>query len=131
MLATTPMRHAKAYGQMAIQTRTATTDAHGLIYLLFDAVDEQLSIALGALDAGDTERRGKAVNKSLLLIQQGLRGGLDLERGGDLAAQLDSLYEYCATRLVEAHASRSRPIFEEVRACLRTVFDGWKGIRPQ
>lgn len=131
MLATPPMRHAKAYGQMAINTRATTTDAHGLIDMLFDAVDEQLSVAMGALDGGESERRGRAVNKAIMLLQDGLRGGLDLDKGGDLARQLDSLYEYCATRLAEAHVKRDRLIFEEVRSCLRTVSDGWKAIRPQ
>jgi flagellar protein FliS len=125
------MKHAKTYGQMAVNTRATTADPHGLIELLFDAIDEQLAAALGALDAGDAERRAKAVNKAVLLLQEGLRGGLDLEKGGELAQRLDALYEYCAARLAEAHAKRDRQGLEEVRQHLRTVADGWKQIRPQ
>lgn len=131
MLAVTPMKHAKAYGQMAVNTRATTTDPHGLIEMLFDAVDEQLAIALGTLDTGDAERRGKAVSKAVMLLQEGLRGGLDLDKGGELAQQLDALYEYCAARLVEAHTRRDRATLQEVREHLRTVAEGWKAIRPQ
>lgn len=131
MLIATPMKHAKAYGQMAINTQVATADAHGLIEMLFDAVDDQIAIALGALDSGDAQRRGQAVNKAVLLLQEGLRGGLDLDKGGELAQRLDALYEHCALRLAEAHAKRDRAAFEEVRSLLRTVADGWKNIRPQ
>lgn len=131
MLAIHPMKHAKAYGQMAVNTRATTTDAHGLIDMLLDAVDEQIAIALGALEGGDAERRGKAVNKAVMLLQEGLRGGLDLDKGGELAEQLDALYEYCAARLVEAHTKRDRSVMEEVRAHLNAVADSWKAIRPQ
>ncbi|MEW6695572.1 MAG: flagellar export chaperone FliS [Pseudomonadota bacterium] len=132
MFVATPMsKHAKAYGQMAVNTRVSTTDPHGLIEMLFDAIDEQLAIALGALDAGDAERRGQAIRKAVLLLQDGLRGGLDLEKGGELAQRLDALYEYSVARLVEAHTRRDRAAMQEVREHLRTVADGWKAIRPQ
>lgn len=131
MLATLPMKHAKAYGQMAVNTQVNTTDPHGLIEMLFDAIDEQIVVALGSLEARDAARRGKAVKKAVLLIQEGLRAGLDQEKGGELAQQLDALYEYCAARLAEAHTKRDRAMFEEVRQHLRTVADGWKAIRPQ
>ncbi|WP_299020316.1 MULTISPECIES: flagellar export chaperone FliS [unclassified Tepidimonas] len=131
MLALTPMKHAKTYGQMAASTRATTADPHGLIEMLFDAIDEQIAVAMGALETHETERRGKAVKKAVMLLQEGLRGGLDLEKGGELAERLDGLYAYCAARLAEAHAKRDRALFAEVRQHLRTVADGWKAIRPQ
>ena len=131
MLALTPMKHAKTYGQMAASTRATMADPHGLIEMLFDAIDEQIAVAMGALETHETERRGKAVKKAVMLLQEGLRGGLDLEKGGELAERLDGLYAYCAARLAEAHAKRDRALFAEVRQHLRTVADGWKAIRPQ
>ncbi len=118
------------YARHSTAVQVAAADPHELISLLFDAIDEQIALALGALGAGDTERRGKAVNKAVLLLQDGLRGGLDLEKGGELAQRLDALYAYCAARLAEAHAKRDQAMFEEVRQHLRTVADGWKAIRP-
>jgi len=131
MLALTLMKHAKTYGQVAASTRVTTADPHGLIEMLFDAIDEQIAVAIGALETHETERRGKAVTKAVMLLQEGLRGGLNLERGGELAERLDGLYAYCAARLAEAHAKRDRALFEEVRQHLRTVAEGWKAIRPQ
>ncbi|WP_082668524.1 flagellar export chaperone FliS [Tepidimonas taiwanensis] len=125
-------RSANLYAQHGKITAAATATPHELISLLFDAIDEQLVSAAGCMEGVDAiERRGKHVNKAVMLIQDGLRAALDLQNGGELAQRLDALYEYCATRLAEAHAKRDRAMFEEVRQHLRTVADGWKAIRPQ
>jgi len=130
-LSRSPARTMNPYARHSTAVQVAAADPHELISLLFDAIDDQIALALGALKAHDTERRGKAVNKAILLLQDGLRGGLDLEKGGELAQRLDALYEYCAARLAEAHTKRDQTLFEEVRQHLRTVADGWKTIRPQ
>ena len=57
--------HAETYGQMAASTRATTADPHGLIEMLFDAIDEQIAVAMGALETHETERRGKAVKKAV------------------------------------------------------------------
>lgn len=131
MYAAARMNSAQAYGQMAVNSRVLGASPHELIQMLFDELDQQIGVALALLDVAHTERRGVAVNKAVALLQDGLRGGLDLERGGDLAAQLDALYDHCALRLSQAHLKRDAALFEAVRSELRTVADGWRGIRPQ
>lgn len=125
------LRSLQAYQQHAAATRVASATPHELIAMLFDAIDEQIALAMAAMEAGQTEQRGRAVNKAIRLLQEGLREGLDLERGGDLAQRLDALYDYCAVRLAEAHTKRDRSIFEEVRQHLRGVAEAWNQIRPQ
>ncbi|TCS94559.1 flagellar protein FliS [Tepidimonas ignava] len=124
-------RTVHAYTQHAAASRVAAASPHELIAMLFDAIEAQIALALAAMEAHQTEQRGKAVNKAIQLIQEGLREGLDLDKGGELAQRLDALYEYCAVRLAEAHAKRDRGMFEEVRQHLRGVADAWNQIRPQ
>ena len=124
-------RSVNAYTQQAAASRVAAASPHELIAMLFDAVDEQIALAMAATEARQTEQRGRAVNKAIRLVDEGLRGGFDLEKGGELAQRLDALYQYCAARLAEAHAKRDRAMFEEVRQHLRGVADAWNQIRPQ
>ncbi|TSE25189.1 Flagellar protein FliS [Tepidimonas sediminis] len=124
-------RTANAYLRQAAASRVAAASPHELIAMLFDAIDEQIGLALAAMEARQTEQRGRAVNKAIRLLNEGLREGLDLEKGGELAERLDALYEYCSARLAEAHAKRDRAMFEEVRQHLRSVADAWNQIRPQ
>ena len=58
----------------------------------------------------------------------GLRQGLDIEKGGELAANLDSLYEYMTTRLMEANLKNDVAIIEEIAQLLREVKSGWDAI---
>ena len=124
-------RSVNAYTQLAAASRVAAASPHELIAMLFDAVDEQIGLALATMEARQTEQRGRAVNKAIQLLNEGLREGLDLEKGGELAERLDALYEYCSARLAEAHVKRDRAMFEEVRRHLRSVADAWNQIRPQ
>lgn len=58
----------------------------------------------------------------------GLREGLDLQRGGEVAANLDRLYEYMVARLVEANVTNDAAILDEVAGLLRNVKSGWDAI---
>ena len=58
----------------------------------------------------------------------GLREALDSERGGELAGNLDRLYEYMIARLVEANTSNDTSLLDEVSALLLEVKSGWDGI---
>jgi flagellar protein FliS len=61
-------------------------------------------------------------------IIQGLRTSLDAEKGGDIAANLDSLYEYMGRRLLEANMNNDTAILDEVNTLLSEIKLGWDGI---
>src|SRR5262245_49528699 len=85
---------ANAYTQVGVQTGVATADPHKLVGMLFDGVQENLGKARHAMASRDTARKGEALSKAVRILEEGLRGSLDRQRGGSLAQQLDSLYEY-------------------------------------
>jgi flagellar protein FliS len=53
---------------------------------------------------------------------------LNLEQGGEIAANLDALYEYMVTRLLEANLKSDAALVDEVAGLLRNVKSGWDGI---
>jgi len=58
-----------------------------------------------------------------------LREALDLQQGGEVAANLDSLYEYMVSRLVEANVKNEAEPLDEVAGLLRNVKAGWDAIQ--
>jgi flagellar protein FliS len=54
-----------------------------------------------------------------------LRGGLDLEHGGEVAENLNALYEFMVRRLFQASAKNDTDILDEVSELLREVKAGW------
>ncbi len=62
--------------------------------------------------------KGTAIGKAVRLIAQ-LNGTLDMERGGQIAANLRNLYLYMLERLTQANANNDPRLVAEVAALVR------------
>jgi flagellar protein FliS len=76
---------------------------------------------------GQVAAKGELISKAIGIIG-GLREGLNLQSGGEIAANLDRLYEYMIARLVEANLSNDVALIDEVAGLLRNVKSGWDAI---
>ncbi|MCG5501474.1 flagellar export chaperone FliS [Ectothiorhodospira lacustris] len=101
-------------------------DPHRLIEMLFDGGIDRLAQARGAVMHGNRPAKIKLIGKAFDIIG-GLRGGLDLERG-EIAQNLDALYDYMQRRLVMANARDDVEIIDEVSQLLAEIRDAWKSI---
>ena len=68
------------------------------------------------------------ISKAIRILQEGLLGALDQEKGGELAGNLASLYEYCTTQLTLANARNDARMVDEVANLVGTVAQGWTEI---
>ena len=118
------------YQKINAQTGVVDADPHRLIQLLLDGAIDRIAQAKGALACGDTEAVGVALGKALGIIS-GLQGSLDKEAGGEIAANLDRLYDYMTLRLMDVHREKSVQPLDEVGALLGTIRAGWEDIRGQ
>ena len=69
------------------------------------------------------EKIGKALG-----IIEALLLSLDKERGGDLAGNLERLYDYAARTLLKANLENRSDLLKEVSSLLREIKLGWDGI---
>lgn len=115
----------------SVNTDILVSDAspHRLIQMLMDGGLSRLAQARGALEHGQLAVKGELIGKAISIVG-GLRGALDMERGGEVAINLDRLYEYMGNRLVEANAKADMAIIDEVSRLMRTIKSGWDGIAP-
>jgi flagellar protein FliS len=97
------------------------------VKLLFIGLTDRIAAARAALDKGDRAARAIAVTKAQKILF-GLRDSLDFKAGGELAINLDSLYDYCLRRLTKAHAREDDEIFAEVMDLMVSIRDAWKEI---
>jgi flagellar secretion chaperone FliS len=105
-----------------------------LVQIMFEHVLTNLATAGGCMGrirdnrpVNDVLAKGKAIGKAVALIGQ-LNGTLDRERGGEIAANLGSLYVYMMSRLTLANAANDIQIVEEVTKLVREVKSGWDQI---
>ena len=117
----------KQYQSVNTGAQVEGATPHRLIQMLFEGCLTRLSQARGALQRGQMAEKGERIGKAIDILG-GLRASLDLEQGGELADNLDRLYEYMSARLFEANLKNDEQILEEVAGLLRTVKSGWDAI---
>jgi flagellar protein FliS len=127
-------RGAAQYRAVSNHGLVADASPARLVQIMYEEVLTQLSIALGCmqrirdnLPLHDVVNKGKALGKAIRLINQ-LNGTLDMERGGEIAANLRSLYIYLLNRLTLANATNDATIVGEALTLVHKIKSGWDGI---
>jgi len=119
----------RQYQSIGVQTSIMDADPHRLIQLLFDGAMQNMSAARGFIERSDIENKNARLNKAIEIFG-GLRNFLDKEKGGEVAANLEKLYEYIEVRLFQANARNSAEYVDECVALLKQVKSAWDEIRP-
>lgn len=122
---------ANAYRQVSVQTGVHSASPHRLVAMLYEGLLDALAQARGAIAEADIELKGRAIGRALRIIDEGLRGTLDLERGGKIAADLDGLYAYVTTRLTHANLRNDASALDECRNLIQPVHEAWTAIAGQ
>lgn len=120
------LRAASAYKAVGAQSSVDGADAHQLIVLVFDGLLQAVNAARGALTRGEVAVKGEQIQRAVRLLEEGLKGGLDMARGGELARQLRALYDYCIERLTQANLRNDGEALAEVVRLVTPVAEGWK-----
>ena len=121
-------RLASAYRQVAVETSIAQASPHNLIDMLFDGLLLAVGSARAHLQRGDIKAKCQQIVVAVRILEEGLQCGLNLEQGGRLAANLQSLYGYCVVRLTQANARNDDAALAEVIGLIEPVAAGWKQI---
>jgi flagellar protein FliS len=117
------------YAQVAGTAEVAYASPHRLVQMLMEAALDKIAIASGQASRNEFEAKGRSINWAISIIN-GLRGSLNLEGGGDIAQNLDDLYDYMVRRLLDANAASDPAILHEVSGLLGEVKAGWDAIPP-
>ncbi|TFW29508.1 flagellar export chaperone FliS [Massilia horti] len=124
-------RGVNAYAKVGLETSVGAASPHKLIVMLYDGALVAVLSALTNMKAGHVAAKGEAISKAIAIIDNGLRAALDKQAGGEIAAGLDSLYEYMSTRLLQANLNNQPELLEEVHKLLTDLRDAWNAIAPQ
>ena len=125
------MRSANSYRNVGLETSVSGATPHQLVSLLFDALQQSLVSAKGSIMSGDIPAKGRSISRAVRILEEGLKAGLDAERGGELAVNLRSLYDFCIFRITEANLRNDAAIIDEVIRVIHPVADGWNQIKDE
>jgi flagellar protein FliS len=117
------LRH---YQQIDVESGTAFASPHRLIQMLMEGALDSLSRANGHIQRGEIPAKGDQISRAISIIG-GLREGLNFD-AGELAVNLDSLYDYMQRQLIEANVRSDPAIIDEIAGLLREIKEAWDTI---
>lgn len=129
MFTSVSARSANAYQRVSVETGVSQADPHQLVDMLFDGLLNNISAARGALARGDVKAKCQHILTSVRILEEGLKGSLNLADGGDLAVNLERVYDYCVLRLTTANVRNDDAALDEVAKVLAPIADGWKNMK--
>ncbi|WP_276921897.1 flagellar export chaperone FliS [Frischella perrara] len=118
----------KAYEQVSLETSVNQASPHQLIVLLFDGALNAIKLAKLYIEKGNIAGKGVAISKAINIIDNGLKSCLDMEKGGEIAANLDDLYHYISHQLVLANLHNDVAKLDSCYDLLNNIAQSWREI---
>jgi len=109
-----------------------TASPEKLIKMLYEGAIkhlEQSRIGLTDANTSRSQEVGLALGKAIGIVGE-LRASLDHTVGGDIARDLDQLYEFVLDQLSQANLQRTPDGVNASLEVMRTLKEGWDGIVP-
>jgi len=122
------------YKKVNVHSMVEGASPHRLIQMLMEGALEKMHIARGLMEEGRLGPKAEHITWAISIID-GLRISLDTDVGGEIAQNLEDLYDYMVRRLVEANLKNDAAIIDEVSDLLKQIKEAWDAIagteRPQ
>lgn len=115
------------YSSVKVHSGVESATPHRLIQMLLEGALERIAQAKGAMLQNQFARKGELIGKAMAIVG-GLQGSLDDKEGGDLAANLDSLYDYIIRRLGQANHENNPEHLDECGRLLGEIKTAWDAI---
>jgi flagellar protein FliS len=109
------------------QTNVTTADPGRLVLMCYEGAIGSLKTARENYISGEYEAKAETVQKAQNIISE-LALALDFEKGGEMARNLDSLYNYMLRRIIEGDVKGDVKAFDEVILILGQLESAWKEI---
>jgi flagellar protein FliS len=129
------MNHAGAraalnqYKQVSAHSMVEGASPHRLIQMLMDGALEKITLARSFMVENKLGDKAHHITWAISIVD-GLRVSLDREKGGEIAQNLEDLYDYMVRRLVLANAQNDPLILDEVKDLLLQIKEAWDAIGP-
>jgi flagellar protein FliS len=101
-----------------------------LVFMLFEKAIGSLKEAIKAIENQEIEARWRANGRAMEIISH-LQMTLDMQKGGEVAANLDRLYSYMLTRLPKVDIRNDAVAAGEVIGLLEPLRESWRELAKQ
>ena len=117
----------KQYQQVSVHRGIMAASPHRLVHMLMEGALEKIALAKGNMTNNEIANKGENISKAIAIIG-GLQSSLNKDAGGEIAENLNSLYDYMSHRLVIANLRNDENILDEIAGLMVEIKMGWDGI---
>lgn len=118
---------ANQYGRIAAESEAGFASPHRLVQMLLEGALGKIATAKGLITRKDYAGKSEQITWAGTIIN-GLRGGLDMEAGGEISNNLNDLYGYMTRRLIDANMQNDIAILDEVSSLLGEIKSAWDAM---
>ena len=111
----------KQYKQMSVKT----ANRGQILIMLYEAAIQNVKKATIAIEGKNFSKKGAAIGKAHDIINE-LLNTLDFEAGGNIARDLERLYNFIIEQLVQANVENSIEKLQSIQRILETLLGAWK-----
>jgi flagellar protein FliS len=115
--------------QLSVYQQTSIQTASGpkLVVMLYEGAIRFLNRAADDLRNRDLVSKAQSVNRAMAIIQH-LQLTLDSQKGQDIARELDRIYTYAISRVLEGSTKLNVSAIEEAVKVLSNLLPAWEEI---
>jgi len=115
------------YNQVDREGGVTDADPHRLVQMLLEGALGKIAVVKGLMLRKNQAKKGEIISQVISIII-GLRCSLNKEAGGEVATNLDNLYDYIERQLLQANMKNDTEILDEVSVLLKEIKSGWDAI---
>ena len=120
------MNYGKSLGSYK-KTGVETAGKIDLVIMCYEKTIQFLIQSKTHFEKNEPEAETNILEKALAIINE-LRCSLNHEKGGQIAGNLDGIYDYCNRRVLQWEVERDQTAFDEVILILSELKGAWEGI---
>jgi len=109
------------------RTSVVTADPKRLVLMCYEGAIDNLKIGRQKIIEKDYEAKSKALIKAQDIINE-LLCSLDFEKGGSIAKNLDSLYNYMLRKIIHVDLKKDISAIHEVIGMLNELKSAWEEV---
>ena len=117
-----------AYASVGLETGVVDASPLKLIVMLYDGAITACIKAQQAMAQHDIAKKGEYLTQAVTIVDSGLRTCLDKRAGGDIAQNLDQLYQYMTRTLMEGSVRQDVKKVQEIQQLLMELKGAWETL---
>ena len=120
----------QAYKKVSVDSQLSAASPHRVVQMLMAGAIERLIQGKVAMEQGNIPLKGERLGKALDIIIS-LRSCLSMEDGGEIASNLDQLYDFMITQVTRANQANNPQPIDDVIDIIREIKSAWDQIPPE